>query len=625
MSLHFTSPPIYNRSGLGEDGVFIPEVTIDDIVLWGSASAILENLDYLSNQIKQESSSTVVFVLDNYYSARDKEISLIQQNLYGLNYNQISRDAFGFYLYGFDIHSINLLSSKTAFNYNLFISQEQKVISGVSSLGEVFVEKIKINLNKIVLEVEPIIYFEEFDFYQIINFNINSDVEYLSYENKVTEIGALHKINLYKKFAHGVYSDLFPLVDLLLSNLEKANLNSTVYLGKDLLTLEKANVGLQNYVDYQVKINKGVVFGYSFNLGYSYVEKYNLNYFTELLMDMTGVEKHKASFVPSLALRKTRIEKENFNFLINNINSYYSERLIHATENIGYLRDLSYSYIDDIYVGGALSNKKIEYNLDKQNQRGRELNFLNLLNRNKLTSNLSKNDTGLENIDYEEFKNQIYSRSTVSYSSTYENRSNYFSSNFYNLNNISYGHLPREEASSVSYKNRLDYLGNENSKEYGENRVSFPSGYEYPKIIYSSREPNYELPDNSPTTGLIVYEGVENNNLYFYKPDENYMNWKYFEYGSRDGVFDPCEFSESADRTLDPLQVSSLSNRGDNPFWYLPGLLTVDSNLHTADGAPCLFISEERDRNFSIDLENGSGPLLPENNHQTGQLVVFSK
>ena len=103
MSLHFTSPPIYNRSGLGEDGVFIPEVTIDDIVLWGSASTILENLDYLSNQIKQESSSTVVFVLDNYYSARDKETSLIQQNLYELNYNQTSIDAFGFSLYGFDI------------------------------------------------------------------------------------------------------------------------------------------------------------------------------------------------------------------------------------------------------------------------------------------------------------------------------------------------------------------------------------------------------------------------------------------------------------------------------------------------------------------------------------------
>ena len=607
MSLHFTSPPIYNRSGLGEDGVFIPEVTIDDIVLWGSASTILENLDYLSNQIKQESSSTVVFVLDNYYSARDKEISLIQQNLYGLNYNQTNIDAFGFSLYGFDIQSINLSNSKASFNYSLFISQEQKIISGVSSIGEVFVEKIKINLNKIVLEVEPVLHFEEFDFYEIINFNINADIEYLRYENKATEIGALHKIDLYEKFAHGTYYDLRPLVDLLLSNLEKTNL------------------GLQNYIDYQVKVNKGIIFDYSSSLEYSYIEKYNLDYSAELLMNMTSVKKHGVHFIPNLTLQRTQIEKENFNFLIQNINFHYSERLTSNSENITSLEDLYSSKINKVYVGNLFGNEKIEYNLDHQNQRGRELNFLNLLNRNKLTSNLSKSTNNLEETNYEEFKNQIYSRSTLSPFFAYENRSDSFASNFYNLNNLSYGYLQREDSSSVSYNNRLDYLGNENSKEYGESRVSFPSGYEYPKIIYSSREPNYELPDNSPTTGLMVYEGVENHNLYFYRPDENYMNWKYFEYGTRDGVFDPCEFSESADRTLDPLQVSSLSNRGDNPFWYLPGLLTVDSNLHTADGAPCLFISEERDRNFSIDLENGSGPLLPENNHQTGQLVVFSK
>ena len=607
MSLHFTSPPIYNRSGLGEDGVFIPEVTIDDIVLWGSASTILENLDYLSNQIKQESSSTVVFVLENYYSARDKEISLIQQNLYGLNYNQTNIDAFGFSLYGFDIQSINLSNSKASFSYSLFISQEQKIISGVSSIGEVFVEKIKINLNKIVLEVEPVLHFEEFDFYEIINFNINADIEYLRYENKATEIGGLHKVDLYEKFAHGAYYDIYPLIDLLLSDLEKINL------------------GFQNYADYQVKVNKGIIFDYSSSLEYSYIEKYNLDYSAELLMNMTSVKKHGVHFIPNLTLQRTQIEKENFNFLIQNINFYYSERLISNSESITSLDDLYSSKINKVYVGNLFGNEKIEYNLDQQNQRGRELNFLNLLNRNKLTSNLSKSTTNLEETNYEEFKNQIYSRSTLSPFSAYENRTDSFASNFYNLNNLSYGYLQREDSSSVSYNNRLDYLDNENSKEYGESRVSFPSGYEYPKIIYSSREPNYELPDNSPTTGLMVYEGVENNNLYFYRPDENYMNWKYFEYGTRDGVFDPCEFSESADRTLDPLQVSSLSNRGDNPFWYLPGLLTVDSNLHTADGAPCLFISEERDRNFSIDLENGSGPLLPENNHQAGQLVVFSK
>ena len=41
-------------------------------------------------------------------------------------------------------------------------------------------------------------------------------------------------------------------------------------------------------------------------------------------------------------------------------------------------------------------------------------------------------------------------------------------------------------------------------------------------------------------------------------------------------------------------------------------LLTVDSTIHTSDGAPCQFISAENDRFNSIDLENDI-VLIPEN------------
>ena len=127
-----------------------------------------------------------------------------------------------------------------------------------------------------------------------------------------------------------------------------------------------------------------------------------------------------------------------------------------------------------------------------------------------------------------------------------------------------------------------------------------------------------------------MYEGVAAGNLFYYEPDQDSFKWGYFDYGTRSGIFNPCEFPETADRTLDPIQISSKSNKLDNPFWYLPDLLTVDSTIHTADGAPCQYIAQENSRFVGIyltqsDSQLASDPvyLFPENFTQTGAVFTI--
>ncbi len=154
----------------------------------------------------------------------------------------------------------------------------------------------------------------------------------------------------------------------------------------------------------------------------------------------------------------------------------------------------------------------------------------------------------------------------------------------------------------------------------GQTQSSFPTGLEFPKIRYQTAEPDYtKASTGSNTYGYIQYEGLDAGNLFFYEPDADSYKWAYFEYNIRSGIFNPCEFPETADRTLDPVQISSRSNKGDNPYWYLPDLLTIDSTIHTVDGAPCQYIAQENSRFAEIFLEDDT-LLLPENFEQTGQL-----
>ena len=177
---------------------------------------------------------------------------------------------------------------------------------------------------------------------------------------------------------------------------------------------------------------------------------------------------------------------------------------------------------------------------------------------------------------------------------------------------------PSQKAFFTNTLNQVNY--NPVPFSEGQTQSSFPTGLEFPKIRYQTAEPDYtKASTGSNTYGYIQYEGLDAGNLFFYEPDADSYKWAYFEYNIRSGIFNPCEFPETADRTLDPVQISSRSNKGDNPYWYLPDLLTIDSTIHTADGAPCQYIAQENSRFAEIFLEDDN-LLLPENFEQTGQL-----
>jgi hypothetical protein len=205
---------------------------------------------------------------------------------------------------------------------------------------------------------------------------------------------------------------------------------------------------------------------------------------------------------------------------------------------------------------------------------------------------------------------------------------NYFSKSFIRgfgkskLSDINYFSTPLERFSKTNTLNRIDYNSDPVPKE-AKTEPSFPTGVEFPKIRYQTTEPDYtKASTGSNTYGYLQYEAIEEGNLFFYEPDTGSYQWEYFHYGIRSGIFNPCEFPETADRTLDPVQISSRSNKKDNPFWYLPDLLTVDSTIHLADGAPCQYIAQENSRYAEIFLEDGL-LLFPENYTNTGQLYTI--
>ena len=207
----------------------------------------------------------------------------------------------------------------------------------------------------------------------------------------------------------------------------------------------------------------------------------------------------------------------------------------------------------------------------------------------------------------------------------------------FSLEKINYYDIDNSEE-NFTKTNNLNLLNYNTDPVRKEAKISnnFPTGLHFPKIRYQTAEPNYSVKstgannqdyatsdpsDPNYNYGYLIYEGVGYGNLFSYEPDQDAMYWDYFDYDIRSGIFNPCEFPETADRTLDPVQISSRSNKGDNPFWYLPDLLTVDSTIHTADGAPCQYIAQENSRFAEIFLEDGQ-LLLPENYTQTGQLFT---
>ena len=228
--------------------------------------------------------------------------------------------------------------------------------------------------------------------------------------------------------------------------------------------------------------------------------------------------------------------------------------------------------------------------------------------------------TSLSNID--QFKSSLYiPKSTLrqNLSEIYEIKRDLAKvKGRFSLEKINYYDIDNSQE-NFTKTNNLNLLNYNTDPVRKEAKISnnFPTGLHFPKIRYQTAEPNYSVKStgannqdyatsdpNDPNYnyGYLIYEGVGYGNLFSYEPDQDAMYWDYFDYDIRSGIFNPCEFPETADRTLDPVQISSRSNKGDNPFWYLPDLLTVDSTIHTADGAPCQYIAQENSRFAEIFL-----------------------
>ena len=241
--------------------------------------------------------------------------------------------------------------------------------------------------------------------------------------------------------------------------------------------------------------------------------------------------------------------------------------------------------------------------------------------RKALSENFSTRNINLQyNLHFSKFKNTTKPNINYFREDGYEGVSSFFNKinlinydrkdtgkfkNNKNISTINYYNIDSNRGSFTKDDslNLINYNSDPVPKE-GRTESSFPTGVDFPKIRYQSIEPDYSKQSTgSATYGVLNYEGVANGNLFYYEPDQDSFKWEYFDYGVRSGLFDPCEFPETADRTLDPIQISSKSNKKDNPFWYLPDLLTVDSTIHTADGAPCQYIAQENSWYAAIYME----------------------
>lgn len=241
--------------------------------------------------------------------------------------------------------------------------------------------------------------------------------------------------------------------------------------------------------------------------------------------------------------------------------------------------------------------------------------------RKALSENFSTRNINLQyNLHFSKFKNTTKPNINYFREDGYEGVSSFFNKinlinydrkdtgkfkNNKNISTINYYNIDSNRGSFTKDDslNLINYNSDPVPKE-GRTESSFPTGVDFPKIRYQSIEPDYSKQSTgSATYGVLNYEGVANGNLFYYEPDQDSFKWEYFDYGVRSGLFDPCEFPETADRTLDPVQISSKSNKKDNPFWYLPDLLTVDSTIHSADGAPCQYIAQENSRYAAIYME----------------------
>jgi hypothetical protein len=604
MALHFTSPPIYNKAGFNEEGLFEPVVKTDDIVLWGSSDVILNSFYHSKKQDRFYFSQNLIL---DYLNTTYKKVSYYQS--VNLDFFLKPSDSINVSLSFPDVHHVfnrleeNIFSSSLDLKYHLYNFKNFKPLLFSSSIPFVDYESKRFDLFKSFLSP---------------SFITSRPVLFENLKKDISLFIDLKNTGIDKNLAFSVYPILsfnknipFPFSSFL-----RLNTINSVKSSKSLFKSFYSGIQTENI--FNKTVNKSTVFSYF----YEGFRKLEFSSFNQVLSKLRFV---KESFYPaysSLSIKSSSAFKKAV-FFKSDASLNLDYRLL-KSDNLSF-SILNLNLENLVYFNSFRGSKKLFSNLSILEHNKRNLDL-----------SLSKKELSVTSsfINSNQFKSYIYSyfknRKILEKRAAYINLKLSSSYSFYKLDKLlSFFEPSITEAQKIndssSFYQVLDssyLLVDRDKRHFSE--VSLPSSFSYPKVRYQTRETNYENPETSPTSGLLVYEGVENHNLFFYQPDSGAFNHKYFEYGKREGTFNPCEFPETADRTLDPLQISSLSNRGDNPFWYMPGILTVDSTIHTSDGAPCQFISAENDRFNSIDLENDI-VLIPENNQQEGKDINFTK
>ncbi len=622
MALHFTSPPIYNKAGFNEEGLFEPVVKTDDIVLWGSSDVILNSFYHSKEQDRFYFSQNLIL---DHLSTAYKKVSYYQS--VSLNFLLKPSDSISVSLSFPTIHYVfnrieeNLFSSSLDLKY-VFNRTEENLFSSSLDL-KYYLYNFK-NFKPLLFSSSiPFVSYKpkRFDLFKSYLFPGFIISEPMLFENSKKDISLFvdfKSTGIDKNLAFSVYPILLSnkKIPLPFSSFLRLNTIKSVKSSKNLF--KSFYSGIQVESAFNKAVNKSTVFSYF----YEGFRKLEFSSFNQTLSELKFIKKSFYPAYSSLSINSSSSFKKAV-FLKSGASLNLDYRLLKGDD-----LSLSVSALNlgnFVYFNSSKDSKKLSSNLSILEHNKRNLDL-----------SLSKKEFSVSSsfIDSTRFKSYIYSyfknRKILEKRAAYINLKLASSYSFYKLDRILSFFEPsiteaQKNNDSSSFYQVLDssYLLVDRDKRHSS-EVSLPSSFSYPKVRYQTREPNYENPETSPTSGLLVYEGVENHNLFFYQPDSGAFNYKYFEYGKREGTFNPCEFPETADRTLDPLQISSLSNRGDNPFWYMPGILTVDSTIHTSDGAPCQFISAENDRFNSIDLENDI-VLIPENNQQEGKVINFTK
>lgn len=604
MALHFTSPPIYNKAGFNEEGLFESVVKTDDIVLWGSSDVILNSFYHSKEQDRFYFSQNLIL---DYLSTTYKKVSYYQS--VNLDFFLKPSDSINASLSFPDIHYIfnrieeNLFSSSLDLKYYLYNFKNFKPLLFSSSIPFVNYKPKRFDFFKSYLS--PALIINEPSVFE----NLKKDISLLV---------NLESTAFDKNFTFSVYPASFSSEKIFSPSFFSSELKSirSIKSFKGLFKNFYSGIQIENI--FYKSVNKSTIFAYV----YENLRELESPLFSQSLSELKNFQKFFYPVSSSLNIRFSSLFRKSISLKSGlSLNLGYQLSGANKLSFSGF--NLSLESL--LYFDSSKDLKKLFSNLSELKYSKRNLSLF-LSSRGISVTNSFVNSNLFNSYIYSYFKNRKILEKRVAYINL-KLASSY---SFYKLDRILSFFEPsiieaQKNNDSSSFYQVLDssYLLVDRDKRHSS-EVSLPSSFSYPKVRYQTREPNYENPETSPTSGLLVYEGVENHNLFFYQPDSGAFNYKYFEYGKREGTFDPCEFPETADRTLDPLQISSLSNRGDNPFWYMPGILTVDSTIHTSDGAPCQFISAENDRFNSIDLENDI-VLIPENNQQEGKGINFTK